>query len=202
MAGFQYSYRQCTSRNLQNLYSGNERAPVMYLKEKKIERFLNRRKLLMDLLPSKPKKETVEETLENRLKYYDKDLGIKMPRAPAFREADSETIYEIVQRLHRPESATVYHKTQPPSELLSSRMNSSRTSRCLSARSMSEKEVDLVFARLHATHTHCSRIKSARGRQETVFLKDGVYVIGNLEADKEDRRRRRIDRLLESVGAK
>lgn len=178
MAGFQYSYRQCTSHNLQNIYSGNERAPVMLLKEKKVDRLLERRKIFMDMLSSK-KKMSVKTKYDNRLNYYDKDLGIDLPKAPAFRETDSDTVYDIVQRLYRPESAHVYRQTPRPTVLMTNRVKSSTSPRCV----MTPKEVDMIFSRLHMTQTHCSRVKSARSRQKSIYLKDGRYVVDDHKED-------------------
>lgn len=162
MAGFLYSYRQCTSRNLQNIYSGNDRAPVMYLKEKKIDRFLERRKIFKESLPN-TKKDYVKNKYDKRLHYYDKDLGTRMPKAPAFREANSDTVYEIVERLHRPDTAHVFHKRQQPSEYATRRINSASST----GSRLSAKDVNLIFARLHVSHTHVSRLKCARGLQES-----------------------------------
>lgn len=156
MAGFFTTYHRINYMNIRHLYSEykepiihRKRVPNRIVAVREHDK-LERRKLMF--------------SVDKRCNEYVTELRISLPRAPAFRMADKEQIDEIVQRLTRPKTADLSprrermlareeeesRRCKSAASAITQRTGSGSVSRC-------SQDIDLIFKRLHYTHTYVSK---------------------------------------------
>lgn len=150
MAGFYLSNNRITAQNINHIYRyGGPKASQRSPRESKTYH-----------LRCREKEEERTEAVRRRAKrlFYEQDSEGKyvVPKAPAFKEVNHNSVEEIVTRLNRPKTALSCHH-----------QNAERTKKekreTRSSKPRTEKDLTNIFCRLHCQNTYMSRVRSSRG---------------------------------------
>lgn len=148
MAGFYLSNNRITAQNINHIYGG----PKASLKSPRESKTY--------YLRCREKEEERAEAVRRRAKrlFYEQDSEGKyvVPKAPAFKGVDHNSVEEIVTRLNRPKTALSCHHQ-------STQRTKKEKREARSSKPKTEKDLTNIFCRLHCQNTYMSRVRSSRG---------------------------------------
>lgn len=148
MAGFYLSNNRITAQNINHIYGG----PKALLKSP--------RETKTYYLRCKEKEEERAEAVRRKAKrlFYERgsDGEYVVPKAPAFKGVDHNSVEEIVTRLNRPKTALSCHHQ-------STQWTKKDKRDVRSSKPRTEKDLTNIFSRLHCQNTYMSRVRSSCG---------------------------------------